>query len=288
MERGQALSMLRTALARDDADLHPGQWEAIDALVNRSSRVLVVQRTGWGKSVVYFIATRELRNQGRGTTLLISPLLALMRNQVLAAERLGLKAERIASDNREDWEQTAERVRAGDIDLLIVSPERLANEEFREDVLLPLAEVMGMFVVDEAHCISDWGHDFRPDYRRIARVLKTLPPNIPVLATTATANDRVVEHIEVQMGNEMELVRGPLTRPSLRFQNIELPHRAARLAWLAEQVPNLPGGGIIYVLTKRDAHVVAEWLQSRGIETEAYHGGDESSGMPAERREALE
>ncbi|MDQ6693596.1 MAG: DEAD/DEAH box helicase, partial [Chloroflexota bacterium] len=232
LEYGRAL--LRWALDDPTADFRSGQWEAIEALTQHSARMLVVQRTGWGKSVVYFITTRMLRDKGAGPTLLVSPLLSLMRNQLLAADRLGVRAETVNSSNREDWNEIYERLRDDEIDLLIISPERLSNEAFRESVLLPMSSRMGFFVVDEAHCISDWGHDFRPDYMRIARILQALPSNIPVLATTATANNRVVADVRDQLGPTVTVSRGPLVRESLRLQNIELPAPAARLAWLAE------------------------------------------------------
>jgi len=267
-----ALRLLRQALGKPEAAFRDGQWEAISALILDKSQLLVVQRTGWGKSVVYFLATRLLRDQGKGPTLLISPLLALMRNQVDMAERLGVRAATINSANRDDWQKIQARLLAGEVDILLVSPERLANEEFREQVLMPLAGAIGLFVVDEAHCISDWGHDFRPDYRRITRILQALPPNIPVLATTATANDRVVEDVKSQLGPRLVLFRGPLGRASLRLQNIHLPSQAARMAWLAEHLPSLPGSGIIYTLTIRDAQRLAAWLQSEGVEAFAYWG----------------
>ena len=192
--RDRANQLLKQALNDPRAEFRDGQWECIEALLNRR-RMLVVQRTGWGKSMVYFLATRMLRDQGAGVTLLISPLLALMRNQIQAAERIGVRAATINSSNREEWEEVQEQLLAGQVDILLISPERLANDDFRENMLLPVANSIGLFVVDEAHCISDWGHDFRPDYRRIVRVLNALPPNIPVLATTATANNRVVEDV---------------------------------------------------------------------------------------------
>ena len=281
----QALRLLRQALGKPEAAFRDGQWEAISALILDKSQLLVVQRTGWGKSVVYFLATRLLRDQGKGPTLLISPLLALMRNQVDMAERLGVRAATINSANRDDWQKIQARLLAGEVDILLVSPERLANEEFREQVLMPLAGAIGLFVVDEAHCISDWGHDFRPDYRRITRILQALPPNIPVLATTATANDRVVEDVKSQLGPRLVLFRGPLGRASLRLQNIHLPSQAARMAWLAEHLPSLPGSGIIYTLTIRDAQRLAAWLQSEGVEAFAYWGGlDNDSRVDLEQK----
>jgi len=262
-----------------------GQLESIVQLVESKKRLFVVQRTGWGKSIVYFIATALLRERGAGPTLLISPLLALMRNQLLHAERLGIRPATINSSNRDDWRAIEARIRGGTIDLLLVSPERLANDEFVTNVLGPIAHSVGMFVVDEAHCISDWGHDFRPDYRRITRILRFLPPGIPLLATTATANDRVVEDVATQLGSGLTLLRGPLRRDSLRLQNIRLGTQAERLAWLAEQVPSVPGTGIIYTLTVRDAQQVARWLKHRGLDAEAYWGDlDNEARLDLERR----
>lgn len=268
----RALALLRQAVNDPHANFHAGQWEAIEALVRHRARLLVVQRTGWGKSLVYFIATKLLRDAGAGPTLLVSPLLALMRDQQVAAARLGVVAESINSTNPNDWNAVSRRVLAGVVDVLLISPERLANEEFRERTLLPIADTVGLFVVDEAHCISDWGHDFRPDYRRITRILQALPRGVASLATTATANDRVVQDIQGQLGPNLVVQRGSLARPSLRLQNISLLSQAARMAWLAEHAPALPGSGIIYTLTVRDARVLADWLQSRGVDAHAYYG----------------
>ena len=274
--KNKGRSLLRQALNNPTADFRDGQWEAIDRLLQEKSRLLVVQRTGWGKSLVYFLATRLLRELGAGSTLLISPLLALMRNQIAAAERIGIHAATINSSNTEEWSQVQDNLLSGKVDILLISPERLANQEFRETILLPLATKIGLFVVDEAHCISDWGHDFRPDYRRIVRVLQALPQNIPVLATTATANNRVVDDIVAQLGSNLQVVRGPLTRKSLQLQNIYLPSQAERMAWLAEQLVNIPGSGIIYTLTVRDADRIAQWLQSQDINAAAYHSNKDT------------
>lgn len=270
--RHRALILLRTAVGSSTAEFHPDQWEAVEALLGRE-RLLVVERTGWGKSMVYFLAARLLRERGAGCILLISPLLSLMRNQIEAARRIGVRAETVNSANVEDWPPILAALRQNLVDILLISPERLANDEFVTRCLLPIARQVGLLVVDEAHCISDWGHDFRPDYRRIVRILRALPANIPVLATTATANDRVVEDVEQQLGPNLRTIRGPLTRESLRLQNLVLPTKAARIAWIADKLPQMEGSGIIYTLTKRDADNLAAWLQSRGINVQAYHSG---------------
>lgn len=270
--REQAESYLRIALAQSKARFREGQWEAIDALVNHRRKLLVVQRTGWGKSSVYFIATRLLRNAGTGPSIIVSPLLALMRNQIEAAQRLGVRAVTINSTNKDEWPKIIQQVRGNQADVLLVSPERFANDDFSEEVLLPISQKLGLFVVDEAHCISDWGHDFRPDYRRLVNVLRRMPRNLPVLGTTATANDRVIDDIVSQLGH-VDVQRGSLMRESLALQTTRLPDQAARLAWLAHHLPHMPGSGIVYVLTQRDALEVARWLNENGISAEAYFSG---------------
>ena len=270
--RDQASEILRTLTGRKEAAFRPGQWEAVERLVVGRGRVLVVQRTGWGKSAVYFLATRLLRDLGAGPTLLISPLLALMRDQIKMAERAGIRAETINSANTEEWERIERAVKGDEVDILLVSPERLQNARFQDEVLQALLRRVGLLVVDEAHCISDWGHDFRPDYRRISRVLQLLPRTVPVLCTTATANNRVVDDVADQLGAELEIQRGPLDRESLALSVVDLPEQSQRLAWLAQVVPKLEGSGIVYCLTVADAKQVAGWLQAQGIDAEAYYG----------------
>ena len=278
----RALALLRAGTGHRDAGFREGQEEAIRHVVEGRGRLLVVQKTGWGKSFVYFIATRLLREAGAGPALLVSPLLSLMRNQIAAAERMGIRAITINSSNLEDWQDAEERLRRDEVDILLISPERLGNERFRNEVLAEVAERIGLLVIDEAHCISDWGHDFRPDYRRIERIARTLPANLRLLATTATANDRVMDDLATVLGPGLEVLRGDLARPSLMLRTIRLPRQSERLAWLAERLPRLPGSGIVYTLTVRDAIQVAEWLRSRGLAVESY------TGQTGDGREALE
>src|SRR4051794_2253415 len=275
--RDDAERHLRALVGRDDAALHDDQWAAIEALVVEQSRVLVVQRTGWGKSAVYFVATALMRGLGAGPTVIISPLLALMRNQIEAAERAGIRAATINSTNIEDWSAIRTRVDAGEIDVLLVSPERLNNPTFRDEVLPQLTETAGLLVVDEAHCISDWGHDFRPDYRRIRQMIATLPPGIPVLATTATANARVTDDVAEQLGADVLVLRGSLDRESLHLAVLQLQRPEQRLAWLGEHLSELDGCGIIYTLTVAATQEVAEHLRARGHAVAPYSGQTEAT-----------
>lgn len=240
----RALELLKKGANRPNAEFREGQEKAVRQVVNGRGRMLVVQKTGWGKSFVYFIATKLLRESGMGPALLVSPLLALMRNQIAAAERMGVKAETINSDNEKRWREVEDAVRRDKVDILLISPERLANERFNEEALAVIADRIALFVVDEAHCISDWGHDFRPDYRRIEGIVKNLPPNLRLLATTATASNRVIEDLEEVLGPNLEISRGDLARPSLFLQTIRLPGQAERLAWLAERLPKMQGMGL--------------------------------------------
>ncbi|MDP3822656.1 MAG: DEAD/DEAH box helicase [Burkholderiales bacterium] len=278
----RALELLRIGSGRADAVFREGQEDAIRHIVDGKGRLLVVQKTGWGKSFVYFIANKLLREEGAGPALLISPLLALMRNQIAAAERMGVHADTINSDNLDDWTVVEGRLHRNETDILLISPERLANERFGTEVLAPIAGRISLLVIDEAHCISDWGHDFRPHYRLLERIVKTLPPTLRLLATTATANNRVMEDLGAVLGPKLELSRGDLNRTSLSLQTIRLPSQAERLAWIAEQLTTLQGHGIIYTLTVRDAYQVADWLKSRGFNVEAY------TGDTGDRREELE
>jgi ATP-dependent DNA helicase RecQ len=281
--RREAERHLRALVGSDDAELREDQWRAIEALAVDRRRSLVVQRTGWGKSAVYFVATLLLRAEGAGPTVIVSPLLALMRNQIAAAERAGIRAVTINSTNIEAWEPIQDQIRAGEVDVLLVSPERLNNPGFRDEVLPRLAATCGLLVVDEAHCISDWGHDFRPDYRRIRTLLDDLPEGIPVLATTATANARVTDDVADQMGSDVLVLRGSLDRESLRLGVVRLKTAQQRLAWLADHLAEQPGSGIVYCLTVAATQEIADYLRSRGHEVAAYSGQTETT-----ERQALE
>src|SRR6202046_1793759 len=269
--RAEAEERLR-ALAGEQARLRDDQWTAIRALVADRPRALVVQRTGWGKSAVYFTATALLRARGAGPSVIVSPLLALMRNQIEAAARAGIRARTVNSANSEQWSEVYAEVAAGDVDVLLVSPERLNNPGFRDLVLPKLIAAAGMLVVDEAHCISDWGHDFRPDYRRLRTLLDSLPPGVPVLATTATANARVTRDVAEHLGDGTLVLRGSLDRASLHLAVVRLPAAQQRLAWLAEHLGELSGSGIIYTLTVAAAHETASFLRSHGLDVAAYTG----------------
>ena len=278
-----AQTRLRTLTDDDRAQFRPHQLEAIRDVVEERARVLCVQRTGWGKSAVYFVATALLRSdptRPAGPTLIVSPLLALMRNQIAAAERLGLRAHTINSTNRDEWDEIRGRLAADTIDLLLISPERLNNPRFRDDMLPLFAASVGLLVIDEAHCISDWGHDFRPDYRRVKDMLDALAPGVAVLGTTATANDRVVGDVLEQLapvgGEALRSYRGPLARTSLRLEVRDLPRPAERLAWMVQHLPTLDGSGIVYTLTKRDAEQVAAFLTANDIPSLAYSGEHET------------
>ncbi len=294
--RARAEEALVALVGRPDARLREDQWVAVEALVADRRRALVVQRTGWGKSAVYFVATALLRAAGAGPTVIVSPLLALMRNQVEAAQRAGIRAETINSANAGEWDGVHARVAAGEVDVLLVSPERLNNPGFREEVLPRLAATAGLVVVDEAHCISDWGHDFRPDYRRIRTLLADLPAGIPVLATTATANARVTADVAEQLAvttdvpggdpaaalADVLVLRGSLDRESLHLAVATLPGTAAQLAWLARRLPAIEGSGIVYCLTVAAAQQVTEYLREQGLEVRSYSGQTD----PAEREVA--
>jgi len=249
-----------------------GQKEAIQSVLD-GKRLLVVQKTGWGKSLVYFMATKVLRKKGKGITLIISPLLALMNNQIDSANKLGLRVETINSENAEDWDSITEELNQSKIDALIISPERLSNPGFKKLLIDRLAAQIALFVVDEAHCISDWGHDFRPDYRRIVDIINILPSNIPVLATTATANNRVVNDIKKQLGDKLLISKGSLMRESLSLQVIELYSKEARMAWILHNIDTIPGTGIIYCLTVNDCKLLNKWLNENGINSESYFAG---------------
>jgi len=266
-----ALAHLRRLTGNPEATFRGDQWQVIHALATHRQSMLLVERTGWGKSAVYFVSTALLRAQGRGPTIIVSPLLSLMRNQVEAGKAMGLRIGALHSGTRDRWETFRDLARDDRIDALLIAPERFADPRFRDEILPHLLPNLGMLVIDEAHCISDWGHDFRIDYQRLAPIIRDLPADIPVLATTATANARVVTDVRTQLG-DVPVVRGPLIRDNLALQNIPLMTLPDRLAWLTAAIPTLDGQGIVYTLTQQDAELTARWLLAQGINTHAYHG----------------
>lgn len=268
LAKTEALGVLRSAFG-ENTSFRSGQWEAIDAVVNRKKRLLVVQRTGWGKSAVYFIACRALRQRRGAFALIVSPLLALMRNQIDAAARFGLRAMKIDSADKTSQEAVVDALTRDALDCLFITPERLANETFRTQVLVPFMERVELLVIDEAHCISDWGHDFRPDYRRLQQIVGQIPKNTPVIATTATANDRVIADIAVQLGN-VEVYRGDLGRESLMLDVWTMTSRLERWVWIDRALHKLEGTGLIYAQTVRETHMLADWLRHRGHCVKSY------------------
>lgn len=256
----------------EGANFRYGQLEAIKGVL-QGNRILVVQKTGWGKSLIYFLCTKLLRQEGKGLTIVISPLLALINNQIEATNKFSLTARTVNSNNKEEWEETYKEISGNKIDILFISPERLANEEFNKQILNQINNSIGMLVIDEAHCISDWGHDFRPDYRRIVNIVNFLPPNVPLMATTATANDRVVRDVSEQLGKDIIIQRGSLIRESLSIQVIHLDRKEERLAWLSENINKMRGTGIIYCPTKHDCNLVSGWLRNCGVAAYEYYSG---------------
>lgn len=266
-----SLTLLRKATDNPKATFRDGQWEAIEHVANSKGPLLVIERTGWGKSLVYFISSainRKVHN--RGLTLLVSPLLSLMRNQIQAASKVGIIAERIDSSNQKKWDAIEKKIKNDELDALLISPERFANTRFYEEVLIPISASVGMLVIDEVHCISDWGHDFRPDYRRIENIISFLPPNVPLIGTTATANNRVIKDLNETFTGRVKVQRGNLARINICFQSFWFPGKSKRLAWLADNLNKIKGIGIIYVLTVKDTLQVSEWLRLKNFKVAPY------------------
>ena len=282
----ESLEALRALTNNPDAIFREGQREAIDVIVKDKARVIVVQRTGWGKSALYFVATELLRKQGMGPSLIVSPLLALMNNQIDAARRMGLRAYTINSANDLKVAELVSLLNSDEVDVLLISPERLANPEFTNMVMPLVGRRPGLIVIDEVHCISDWGHDFRPDYRRLGQVIGRLPAGIPVLGTTATANDKVIADVSLQLGEGLPVFRGPLRREGLALSVLDLPDRASRLVWIDKNLERLPGTGIVYCLTQRDVDLVAGYLEHQGHQVARYRSGDDID--QEEKDESLE
>lgn len=274
----RATAIIKSLYGRD-ASFRDGQYEAIEATMTQK-RTLVVQRTGWGKSLVYFVCTKLMREQGKGVTMVVSPLLVLMQNQIEAAEKMGLKCDVLNSSVKNRREDILTSLEGNELDLILITPETL----FAGDVQTRLRNIsIGLFVIDEAHCISDWGHDFRLDYGNLRKIVQQLPANVPILATTATANDRVIADLQKQLGDKVYVSRGPLTRDSLYIQVLNKPDKIDRYAWILENVPKLEGSGIIYCLTQRDCDYLAEFLKKNKVSAAAYYSRNGEEGEKRNR-----
>ena len=272
-------SLILEQLYGAGASFRDGQYEAIEATMTKR-RTLVVQRTGWGKSLVYFLCTKLMRSEHRGVTLVVSPLLVLMENQMEAAEKMGLRCDVLNSTVKDRRKDILTAIEQDELDLVLVTPETL----FSEDVQSHIRNFrIGLFVIDEAHCISDWGHDFRLEYGNLRKIVAQLPENVPILATTATANNRVVSDLCAQLGNDVFISRGPLTRDSLYIQVLNKPDKIERYAWMLENIPKLPGSGIIYCLTQRDCDYLAEFLNKNRISAAAYYSRNGEDGEELNR-----
>lgn len=262
-----------------NASFRDGQYEAIEATMTQK-RTLVVQRTGWGKSLVYFVCTKLMRERGKGVTMVVSPLLVLMQNQIESAEKMGLKCDVLNSAVKDRREDILTSLEDNELDLILITPETL----FADEVQKRLRNIsIGLFVIDEAHCISDWGHDFRLDYGNLRKIVQQLPANVPILATTATANDRVIADLQKQLGDKVYVSRGPLTRDSLYIQVLNKPDKIERYAWILENVPKLEGSGIIYCLTQRDCDYLSEFLKKNKVSAAAYYSRDGEDGEKLNR-----
>lgn len=269
MELKKRADELLKSIYGESASFRNGQYEAIEAALTHN-RTLIVQKTGWGKSLIYFICTKIQRERGKGFTLVVSPLLALMENQLEAAERIGLNCLIVNSRTRDMRSEQIAAMIEGRVDLVLITPETLFSDDIQE--CFPYFSI-GLFVVDEAHCISDWGHDFRLEYSRLNRIVRKMPKTVPILGTTATANDRVVDDLKKQFGEDVYISRGTLMRDSLSIQVLHLPDSSERYAWILQNVPRLPGSGIIYCLTQRDCDNLAGFLRTNNVKALAYHSG---------------
>lgn len=274
----RALRLLRAGSGKKDAEFRDAQEDAIRHIVEgQKERLLVVQKTGWGKSFVYFIAAKLLREGGAGPTVLISPLVALMRDQVAAAKKMGLNAKTANSSNKDEWPEIVESIQRGELDVLLFHPKQLVSKNFNADLLGPIAASVAFMVIDEAHCISDWGHDFVPEYRLVSRTAQNLPANLRLLATTATANKRVIKDLELILGPNLRVTRGDLVRPSITLQTIVLKSEEERLAWLAERMLELEGSGIVYASTIAQVKRIEDWLRYLEIDVRGYTGASGES-----------
>lgn len=265
------------------ATFHQDQDKAIAAVLE-GKKTLVVQSTGWGKSLVYFLSIKKLREMGKGPAIIISPLIALMRNQIESetVQQTGLVVKEINSENEKEWNSIYTAIKNDEVDAIMIAPEKLNNAKFSTEIKA-IIPYISLFVVDEAHCISDWGHDFRVSFRRIVQFVRKLSPKTAILATTATANDRVVRDIKFQLGKDLEVIRGNMNRENFAIDILRFGNNRGKLLWLERNLPLLTktGCGIIYCLTVKECKKVAAFLCEKGFNAKAYYARLE----PAEKKE---
>lgn len=252
------------------------QWEAVSHILS-GERILMIERTGFGKSLCYqFPAT-----QFPGITVIFSPLIALMRDQVNGLIKKGIPAAFVNSEQtREENEETIQKALNGEIKIIYIAPERQEDEKWIEATR---SMNLSMIVIDEAHTISTWGHDFRPAFRRIAELVRLLPSHLPVFATTATATTQVQLDIEKQIGGTLTTIRGSLVRKNFQLQVIRVQSEDEKMIWLAKNLSEFIGTGLIYTGTRVDTEIYSNWLQYNGIEAIDYNAG-----LDVESRKSIE
>ncbi len=246
-------------------DFHDNQWRVIKELLD-NKRVLIIEKTGFGKSLCY----QYCANLFEGVTIVFSPLLSLIRDQVSSLKDKGIKAECIISEQtKEKNEEIINKALKGKLSMLYISPERLDNEFWIQCIT---KIKISMIVIDEAHCISQWGHDFRPQYRRILNLVDYLPLDFPILALSATATTKIIEDIRFQLGDNLKIIKGSLIRDNIQLHTIFCNDLNEKLYWILRIINNIDGNGLVYCATRQDTVLAANWLQYNNIDSCYYHG----------------
>ncbi|WP_294966078.1 RecQ family ATP-dependent DNA helicase [Sulfurimonas sp.] len=276
MKREEAELKLKNIFGFDN--FFDDQWKTIDRVLQKK-RVLLIEKTGFGKSLTFqFPAT-----QFDGLTIIFFFFFALMRDQIKSLDEKGIKADLINSqETNERNDLIIEKAINNELKILYITPERLASASWQNAVS---KMNISFIVIDEAHCISTWGHEFRPDFRRIIKLMQVLPSNIPVLATTATATLSVSEDIKEQIGNNIEIIRGDLLRENLKLNVIHVENEEDKMAWMLSYLKNVSGNGLVYTGTTINTEIYSKWLESEKLNTIFYHGkmdGDIKKGIEKE------